>query len=147
MELHISTATTRRPKHTTGHPTITPNGMDRIATFFCAATETGWDTAIQYTETLVGSCSDHKFLHMTQGSPKFEALPPECSTPDDPLRYLIEVYMDDYIGLAIPTPQAQLNHISNSIMCVIHEIFPTDDSNVHVLGLILQSLFEMRLIR
>ena len=84
---------------------------------------------------------------MTQGSPKFEALPPECSTPDDPLRYLIEVYMDDYIGLAIPTPQAQLNHISNSIMCVIHEIFPTDDSNVHVLGLILQSLFEMRLIR
>jgi len=44
----------------------------------------------------------------------------------DPLRYLVEVYVDNYIGLAIPTPCTQLNHVANSVMCTIHKIVPGD---------------------
>jgi hypothetical protein len=99
--------------------------------YFCAATETGRDIATQYIETPVGSRADHKFLPLTQQSEAFTQLdndtPPSCKK----LRYLVEVYVDDYVGLAIPTTQSQLNHVANSVMCAIHDIFPPDDVNAN----------------
>jgi len=37
--------------------------------------------------------------------------------------------MDDYIALAIPTLQEQLNHVANDIMGGIHDVFPEDTVN------------------
>lgn len=42
--------------------------------------------------------------------------------------YLVQVYMDDYIVLAIPPSRVQLNHVSDGIMCDIHNIFPPDNT-------------------
>ena len=39
----------------------------------------------------------------------------------------MEVYVDDYIGIAIPTSREQLDHVSRGIMHGIHDVFPPDD--------------------
>ncbi|KAL3789912.1 hypothetical protein HJC23_010597, partial [Cyclotella cryptica] len=40
------------------------------------------------------------------------------------LKYLIDVYVDDFIGLTIPTTRAQLDHVANAVMCAVHDVFP-----------------------
>ena len=49
------------------------------------------------------------------------------ATGDEKLQYLVEVYVDDFILLAVPTSHEQLVHIANLIMGVIHDVFPVDD--------------------
>jgi hypothetical protein len=36
----------------------------------------------------------------------------------------VEVYVDDYIALAIPTSQHQLKHVANAVMHGVHDVFP-----------------------
>ena len=40
--------------------------------------------------------------------------------------YMLELYMDDYIVLAIPKIQDQLHHVANAILTGIHDVFPPD---------------------
>jgi hypothetical protein len=42
---------------------------------------------------------------------------------------MLEVYVDDFISLVIPTSQAQLWHVTNAIMEGIHGMFPLDKDN------------------
>ena len=49
---------------------------------------------------------------------------PQVDSSDDTFNYILEVYMDDYIGLAIPRIQAQLHHVSNTLTTDIHDVFP-----------------------
>ena len=44
--------------------------------------------------------------------------------PGEPFNYMLEVYVDDYIVLAIPNTQDQLYHVANEIMTGIHDMFP-----------------------
>ena len=37
---------------------------------------------------------------------------------------MLEVYMDEYIALAIPRSQDQLHHIANTITTGIHDVLP-----------------------
>ena len=37
--------------------------------------------------------------------------------------------MDDYIGLAIPTTQRQLDHVANGVMCAKHDVFPPNPND------------------
>ncbi|KAL3793071.1 hypothetical protein HJC23_003079 [Cyclotella cryptica] len=97
--------------------------------YFCAASETGRDVAAQYVGMPIGTLQDHKFLEHTQGSEAYESLPPAAPSPRNPFRYLIEVYVNDYIGLATATSRAQLDHVANSVMCAIHEVFPPDETD------------------
>ena len=39
---------------------------------------------------------------------------------------MLELYMDDYIALAIPKIRDQLYHVANAIMTEIHDVFPPD---------------------
>ena len=39
---------------------------------------------------------------------------------------MLEVYVDDYIVLAIPIIQDQLHHVANAILTGIHDVFPPD---------------------
>ncbi len=37
--------------------------------------------------------------------------------------------MDDYISLAVPTLQEHLNHVANSVMQGVHDVFPADEND------------------
>ena len=56
-------------------------------------------------------------------------------TDGRPLKFMIEVYVDDYIHLAITRSKRDLNHISNSTMHGMHSVFPAnnDDSEDPIL--------------
>jgi hypothetical protein len=43
----------------------------------------------------------------------------------------VEVYVDDFMSIVIPTSKAQLDHVANPIMRGIHDVFPANivDSN------------------
>lgn len=95
--------------------------------YFCTASETSRDVADIYIETPVGSRPPHKFLPHTQVSAGCKALPPLAPRGRESFRYLVEVYVDDYIGLVTATSRAQLDHVANSVMCAIHEVFPPNE--------------------
>ena len=108
-------------------PTSLQMGWIESPPFFCAASETGRDVAEQLIETPVGSLPDHKFIeHTIQG--KDVATLPQTSS-DKSLSYMVEVYVDDYISLAIPTSQQQLRHVANAVMSGVHSVFPADEDD------------------
>ena len=92
--------------------------------YFCTAFETARDIAEQYSQLPLGYMADHKFLPWTELDDDYLALPKNSS--DKLYRYLLDVYMDDYIGLAIPNSRLQLRHSSNAVMYGIHDVFPPD---------------------
>ena len=106
-------------------PTSLQMGWIESPGYFCAASETARDVAEQYVETPMGSLPTHKFLDLTQGSADYEALPKVSSNSS--LNYLVEVFVDDFINLAIPTSQQQLDHCANATMFGTHDVFPADE--------------------
>ncbi len=107
-------------------PTSLQMGWIESPPYFCAASETARDVAEQYLQLPLGDLEDHKFLPWTELSQAYSDLP---RTSSQTLKYLLEVYMDDFIGLAIPTSQQQLQHYSNAVMYGIHDVFPPDDND------------------
>jgi hypothetical protein len=101
-------------------------GWIESPSYFCSATETCRDVAIEYTETPVRALNDHKFIMHTQGSDAYQSLPKHKPSLHTLFRYLMEVYVDNYIGLVIPTTRGQLHHVANGVMCAIHDVFPPD---------------------
>lgn len=93
--------------------------------YLYVALEKDHDVAVQYSNTSTASCPTHKFTCYTQVSKAYHTLPAKAYT-NKAMQYLVDVYVDDYISLVIPTSQEQLDHVANSIMCAIHEIFPPE---------------------
>ena len=104
-------------------PTSLQMGWIESPPYFCTASETARDVAEQYLQRPTTSLPQHKFLPKTQQHTDTHTLP---LTSDTALKFVLEVYMDDFIGLAIPTSLAQLRHYSNAVMYGIHDIFPPD---------------------
>lgn len=72
----------------------------------------------------MGSLPDHKFVgHLTQGEDFDKLTEGEGS---DRLKYLLEVYVDDYISLVIPRLKEDLRHVANAMLRGIHDVFPED---------------------
>ena len=72
----------------------------------------------------MGSLPTHKFLqHASQGTDYANF---DEDTKHERLQYLIEVYVDDYISLAIPRTKEDLDHVANAVMTGIHDVFPED---------------------
>ena len=69
----------------------------------------------------MGSSLEHKFVECSAQGPDFEVLP-KTSTKTL-LDYLLEVYVDDYVALAIPCLQEQLRHVAIAIMMGVHDVF------------------------
>lgn len=105
-------------------PTSLQMGWIESPPYFCAASETAWDVASQYAETPLGTLAAHKFLSLTQTNTDFINLPATKNTPH--MKYVMEVYMDDYITAAIATEQQHLDHLANATMYGIHDVFPPD---------------------
>ena len=104
-------------------PTSLQMGWIESPPYFCAASETARDVAEQYMQLPIGALEPHKFLPLTELVNDINDLPLSGADKDD-WKFMLEVYMDDYIGLAIPTSRQQLQHYANSIMYGIHDIFP-----------------------
>ena len=95
--------------------------------FFCEASETGRDVTAQYTETPVGSLPMHKFMKYTTTGEDYKNLTPR--NEGNSFGYMWEVYVDNYIALAVPTSKDQLDHVADAILKGIHEVFPEDDND------------------
>jgi hypothetical protein len=109
-------------------PTSLQMGWIESPPFFCAALEMARDVAQDYCETKMGSLPPHKFTHYVIGNRAYEDLPERDET-GNLFQYLLEVYVDDYISLIIPTSHKQLCHVSTSTMMGIHDVFPADENN------------------
>jgi hypothetical protein len=96
-------------------PTLLQMGWVESPPYFCAATETAQDIATEYNETELGTRPCHKFETHAMGAPKAMALPEE-STYKDSLKYMLEVYVDDFVNLVIPASQEHLWHVAKAIM-------------------------------
>ncbi len=99
-------------------------GYIKSPPYFCVISKTGWDVAEQYIETPIGSKRRHKFLAHTERTQAYQTLSKQSTVFAQELRYLVKVYMDDYIRLATTTSPEQLDHVANGIMCGIHDVFP-----------------------
>jgi hypothetical protein len=108
-------------------PTLLQMGWVESPTYLCAASKTARDIATNYCETLVGSFTPHNFVHHVIGSDEVQALP--ANTPNgraNGFLYALEVYVDDFVSIVIPTSQEQLVHVAMAIMSGIHDVFPAD---------------------
>ena len=79
----------------------------------------------QYIETPMGSLAPQTFLKLTEVNPEFAELP-KSDISDYPFNYTIEVYMNDYIVLAIPRSCSQIHHFANAIITGIQSVFLPD---------------------
>jgi hypothetical protein len=105
-------------------PTLLQMGWIDSPPYFCAASETARDVAEQYLQLSLGSLKPHKFLPLTELLTGTNELPVNNGSGD--FKSPLEVYMDDYIGLAIPTSRPQLNYFANAVMHGIHDVFPAN---------------------
>ena len=107
-------------------PTSLQMGWIESPAYFCSASETSRDVAQQYSQAPMGSLPTHKFDHYITGSSEYDALP--ASDHDSPnFRFLVEVFVDDFMSLAIATSKEQLVHVGRGTMMGIHDVFPPSD--------------------
>ena len=88
-------------------PTSLQMGWVESPPYFCAATETAQDIATEYVETKLQSLTPHKFEKFVVGAPDYKALP-KVGDPQLGFAYMVEVYVDDFMSLAIPVSQEKL---------------------------------------
>ena len=91
--------------------------------YFCTVSEMGQDVEEKYIKNPMVSLAPHKFMRLTEVNTDFAELP-KSDISEDPFNYILEVYMDNYIALAILRSQDQLHHVAISIMTGIHDVFP-----------------------
>ena len=111
-------------------PTSLQMGWVESPPYFCAASETARDVGEQYMETPVGSLPRHKFTNLAMAGADVATLP-ETADSSARLRYFLDVYVDDFISLAIAASRQQLEHVATATMQGIHDVFPSNsvDSN------------------
>ncbi len=98
--------------------------------YFCAATETSCDIPMQYCETEIGTLKTHKFDALVSGNAMLAELP-ETYEMQKHMKYLIEVYVDDFMALVIPTSIKEVTHVGRAVMHGIHDIFPEHINNAN----------------
>ncbi len=106
-------------------PTSLQMGWVESPPYFCTATETARDIATTYCNANIGSLAHHKFIHhVTRGDADFNALPiTSLGSAPNKLYYALEVYVDEFMSIVIPTSQEQLEHMTTAVMTGIHDVF------------------------
>ncbi len=108
-------------------PTSLQMGWVESPPYFCAATETSRDIALRYCDSKIGSMPPHKFEHNVMGSSELKML--EDTDIARGLRYALEVYVDDFMAIILPTSRAQVEHVARAVMATIHDVFPASNIN------------------
>ncbi len=98
--------------------------------YFCTATETSRDIAMQYCETEIETLKKHKFDALMSGNATLAELP-EMYKMQKHMKYLIEVYVDDFMALVIPTSIKEVAHVGQAVMHGIHDVFPEQDNDAN----------------
>ena len=75
----------------------------------------------------MGTTGEHKFHKLTRDSEEYRALPATAQRRG--LRYLVEVYVDDFVALAMAVSKAQLDHVAGGVMHGIHDVFPSNEDD------------------
>jgi hypothetical protein len=109
-------------------PTSLQMGWVESPPYFCTTSEMAQDVAMEYCNTEVGLLPSHKFTHYTRGDTTAGHLP-QTTAGATPLRYCLEVYVNDFMSFIIPTTREQLNHVATAMMTGIHDVFPTNIIN------------------
>ena len=122
MEFCLCPAVVAWIRSSPGHPYLTPNGVDRVAALFLYGIRNSSRRGGKYADMPVGSITPHKFLHHTQTHADYKTLP--VLTENDELYYMLEVFVDDFIKLAIPVAQSQLDHLASTTMAGVQDVFP-----------------------
>jgi hypothetical protein len=107
-------------------PTSLQMGWVESPPYFCAASETARDVATKYTERPIGSLPKHKFAHFAMQNEEVKKLPTSMDSYDG-FRYFEDVYVDDFLALAIGLSQEQLQHVADAVLHGIHDVFPVDE--------------------
>lgn len=110
-------------------PTSLQMGWVESPAFFCAASETARDVAVQYAECPLDTLPDHKFIDYAMNGEDVKGLPKERRRAEHQaagIRYFVDVYVDDFIPICIPTCQDDLRHVTNATLHGIHDVFPAD---------------------
>ena len=113
-------------------PTSLQMGWIESPTYFCTVSETEQYVVEQYIENPVVSLAKHKFVELTEVNSDITELKDADTLKEsskESFNYMLELYMDDYIVLAIPKSQDQLHHDANPIMTGIHDVLPPDKDN------------------
>ena len=84
--------------------------------------------AALYAKRRLGDKHYHSALPHTQTHEDYKALPTSRKQNEAPIRYLMEVYVDDFIDIVIPVCQQDLDHIAIATMTGIHDVFPSSVS-------------------
>jgi hypothetical protein len=103
-------------------PTSLQMGWIESPPYFCSASEMARDTAATYAELPRGQTPSHPFLPLTQTSREYQLLLDRHTATN--LHYMMEVFVNDFIALAMPTTRSDLDHIATAMMCGIHDVFP-----------------------
>ena len=74
--------------------------------YFCTASKTSQDVATQYIEHPIGTLEDHKFITHAMEGKDVNTAPDKTKIGN--LRYFVDVYMDDFIPMAIASSREQL---------------------------------------
>ncbi len=75
---------------------------------------------MEYIETKIGSLPVHKF----EAWVGIETAPVNDTKALQDLRYVLEVYVDNFISCIMPTSQKQIKHVARGILHGIHDVFP-----------------------
>jgi hypothetical protein len=107
-------------------PSLLQTGWLDSAPYFCAASETAQDVPAEYIEMKIGSFPEHKF----EAWAGTDTAMVNVTTTAEDLRYVLELYVDDFILCIIPTSRKQIKHVARSILHGMHDVFPpsTDDT-------------------
>mmetsp|Transcript_15405 Transcript_15405/g.35256 ORF Transcript_15405/g.35256 Transcript_15405/m.35256 type:complete len:556 (-) Transcript_15405:1075-2742(-) len=101
-------------------PTQLQMGWTESPSYFCAATETARDIAEIYAKA--DKLEPHYLEEYTKLEDDFKHLPSGGLSGD--LAHCFEVFVDDFIGAAIPRTKEDLTHLSRALLHAIHDIFP-----------------------
>ncbi len=101
-------------------PTSLQIGWEESPPYFCAASETAHDLVVDYIETPTGSLPSHKLENWAIAN-KPEISPSAGGTA---LRFIIEVYVNDFIAAIIPTTPEEIEHVARGVLHGIHDVFP-----------------------
>jgi hypothetical protein len=102
-------------------PTSLQMGWVESPQYFCATSEMARDVAVEYIETTIKSLPQHKFNNWAGAN----HAPVNDTTLTKKLRYVVKVYVDNFIAAIIPTAREQVEHTSREVSFMAYMIcFP-----------------------
>jgi hypothetical protein len=119
-------------------PSSLQMGWKHSPPFFCAASETGRDVAQRLVQQPIGTLPTHPLEHLMMDGIEPGLLQPVLAHLDHPsqdeeekVTSLLEVYVDDFIGLIHATDPDLVRHYSRALLHGIHSVFPPPDVTGH----------------